>query len=43
VENEFDTFLVPSDWREDAAQSMLIASMRDFRDMVEAMQDEALR
>jgi hypothetical protein len=43
VENEFDTFLVPIDWREDAAQSMLIASMRDFRDMVEAMQDEALR
>jgi hypothetical protein len=30
-------------WREDAEQSKLIASMRDFREMVKAMQDEALR
>jgi hypothetical protein len=43
VENEFKMFSVPGDWREDAAQSELIASMRDFRDMVKAMQDEALR
>jgi len=43
VENACETFPVPGDWREDAAQSELIASMRDFRDMVKAMQDEALR
>jgi hypothetical protein len=34
---------VPGNWREDAEQSKLIASMRDFREMVKAMQDEALR
>jgi hypothetical protein len=43
VENDFDTFVVSGDWREDAEQSELIASMRDFREMVQAMQDEALK
>ena len=43
VENEFEMFAVLVNWREDAEQSELIASMRDFRDMVKAMQDEALR
>ena len=43
VENEFETFTVLGNWREDAERSELIASMRDFRDMVKAMQDEALR
>jgi hypothetical protein len=43
VENEFDTFIVPADWREDAEQSSLIGVMRDFRDMVKEMQDAALR
>ena len=43
VENDYDTFVVPSDWRENAEQSELISAMRDFRKMVKAMQDEALR
>jgi hypothetical protein len=43
VENDYDTFVVPSDWRENAEQSQLISAMREFREMVKAMQDEALR
>jgi hypothetical protein len=43
VENGYDTFVVPYDWRDDAEQSKLIAAMREFRDMVKAMQEEALR
>ena len=43
VENDYETFVVPCDWREDAETSELIASMREFRAMVKAMQDEALR
>ncbi|MGO9574324.1 MAG: hypothetical protein ACLPTQ_08355 [Terriglobales bacterium] len=43
VEYDYDTFVVPSDWREDAAQSELISAMRGFRNMVKQMQDEALR
>jgi hypothetical protein len=43
VENDYETFVVPCDWREDAEQSELISAMRDFREMVKAMQDEALR
>ena len=43
VENGYDTFAVPGDWREDAATTGLITAMRDFREMVKAMQDEALR
>jgi hypothetical protein len=43
IENEFDTFTVPSNWREDAGQSSLIGAMRDFRDMVAKMQEAALR
>jgi hypothetical protein len=43
VENDYETFVVPCDWREDAEQSELISAMRDFRKMVKAMQDEALR
>jgi len=43
VENDYDTFVVPSDWREDAEQSELIAAMREFRTMVKQMQDAALR
>jgi len=43
VENGYDTFVVPCDWREDAAQSELISAMREFRSMVKQMQDEALR
>jgi hypothetical protein len=42
VENDYDTFVVPSDFREDAEQSKLITSMRAFRAMVKEMQAEAL-
>ena len=43
VENDYETFVVPCDWREDAEGSELISAMREFREMVKAMQDEALR
>jgi hypothetical protein len=43
VENDYDTFVVPSDWRENAEQSQLISAMREVREMFKAMQDEALR
>jgi hypothetical protein len=43
VENDYDTFVVPSDWRENAAQSELITAMREFRTIVKQMQDAALR
>jgi hypothetical protein len=43
VENNFDTFAVVGNWREDAEQSRLIGAMREFRDMVKTMQESALR
>jgi len=43
VENDYETFVVPGDRQEDAATTGLITTMRDFREMVKAMQDEALR
>ena len=43
VENDYDTFVVPCDWQEDSAQSELVAAMREFRQVVQKMQDEALR
>ena len=43
VENDYETFVVPCDWRENAATTGLITAMRDFRKMVKTMQDEALR
>ena len=43
VENDFDTFALKGDWRVDAEHSSLISAMRDFRDLVQRMQDEALR
>jgi hypothetical protein len=43
VEYDYDTFVVPSDWRENAEQSSLITAMREFRTMVKQMQDAALR
>lgn len=43
VENDYETFVVPCDWREDAEQSELVVAMRNFRSMVEEMQREALR
>lgn len=43
VENDYEAFVVPCDWRENAAQSELISTMRDFRAMVKEMQEAALR
>jgi len=43
VENDFETFPVFGDWREDAEQSSLIRTMRNFRDLVTDMQEAALR
>ncbi len=43
VENDYDVFVVPCDWQEDAAQSELISAMRGFRNIVKQMEDEALR
>ena len=43
VEYDYDTFVVPGDWRENAEQSELISAMREFRTMVKEMQDAALR
>jgi hypothetical protein len=43
VANDYDVFVVPCDWQEDAAQSELISAMREFRSIGEQMQNEALR
>jgi hypothetical protein len=43
VKNDYEVFVVPCDWREDAAQSELISAMREFRNIVKQMEDEALR
>ena len=43
VENDFDVFVIDSNWREDAEQSSLVAAMRGFRVLVRQMQEEALR
>lgn len=43
VENDFQTFSVPVNWREDAEQSNLVTTMRDLRAMVQEMQEAALR
>ncbi len=43
VENDFEIFALPRNWQEDAEQSTLIGAMRDFHEMVKAMQDAALR
>jgi hypothetical protein len=42
IEHDYEVFVVPGDWREDAAQSELVAAMREFREVVKQMQDEAL-
>ena len=43
IENDFQTFPVPNNWREYAEQSNLVMTMRDFREMVQQMQEAALR
>ena len=41
VENDYESFVVPCDWRENAEQSELIAVMREFRAMVKELQQDA--
>ena len=43
IENDFQSFDVSVNWREDAEQSNLVATMRDLRLMVQEMQEGALR
>jgi hypothetical protein len=43
IENDFEMFPVFGDWREDAEQSSLIRTMRDFRELVREMQEVSLR
>ena len=42
VENEFESFLIATNWQEDAAQTNLVFAMREFRSMVEQWQAAAL-
>jgi hypothetical protein len=39
VEHEYDVFVVPGDWREDAELSELIIAMRDLREIVRQWQE----
>lgn len=43
IENDFEAFVVSGNWRVDAEQSSLVATMRDLREMVRQMQEAALR
>jgi hypothetical protein len=43
VENDFEMFAVSGNWREDAEQSKLIATMREFREIVAMQIEESLR
>ena len=43
IGNEFEAFQIDANWRDDAEQSELVSAMREFREMVKQMQDEALR
>jgi len=43
VANDFQTFGVSLNWREDTEQSNLVTTMRDLRAMVQEMQEAALR
>lgn len=43
VENDFERYTVAADWCELAEQSSLVTCMREFRRMVQELQDAALR
>jgi hypothetical protein len=43
VANEFDTFEIDSNWRDEAATTDLVETMRAFRRMVDEMREAALR
>jgi hypothetical protein len=40
VEHEYDVFVVPGDWRDDAEQSNLVKALRDLREMARQRQEE---
>ena len=40
VAHEYDVFVVPGDWREDAETSEFVIAMRDLREMVRKWQEE---
>jgi hypothetical protein len=40
VENDYEVFCVPSDWREDAATSDIVIAMREFREMMRQWQEK---
>ena len=41
VENEFETFQICSNWQEHTAATELVFAMREFRDMVKELQQDA--
>ena len=43
VENEFESFLIATNWQEQAATTELVFAMREFCEMVREMQEAALR
>ena len=43
IKHDYDTFVVPSDCCEDATTTELVIAMREFRSMVDEMQEAALR
>ena len=43
ISNEWETFQIDAEWREDVATTDLVAAMREFRGMVREMQEESLR
>jgi hypothetical protein len=43
VANNYETFQIDANWQEDAATTALVIAMREFREIVKQMQEEALR
>lgn len=43
VENDFERHPISANWFEDAERSGVVSAMREFRQLVEQMQAEALR
>ena len=43
VENEFESFLIGTNWREQVATTEVVFAMREFCEMVREMQEAALR
>jgi hypothetical protein len=43
VENEFESFLIGTNWQEQVATTELVFAMREFCEMVREMQEAALR